>query len=58
MIERAREVFIVADHSKFGRDVMVRVGTLDEVDVVVSDQALSGEFQSLLRQHDVRCVLA
>ncbi len=58
MIERAREVFIVADHSKFGRDVMVRVGTLDEVDVVVSDEALSPEFQALLREHDVRCVLA
>jgi DeoR/GlpR family transcriptional regulator of sugar metabolism len=58
MIERAREVFIVADHSKFGRDVMVRVGTLDEVDVIVSDQALSPDFQSLLREHNVRCVLA
>lgn len=58
MIERAREVFVVADHSKFGRDVMVRVATLDEVDIVVSDHALSSEFQSLLRENDIRCVLA
>lgn len=58
MIERSREVFIVADRSKFGRDVMVRIATLDEVDIVISDQALSSEFQSLLREHDIRCVLA
>lgn len=58
MIDRARKVIIVADHSKFGRDVMVKVANLEDVDVVVSDSALNSEFQSLLKKHEIECVLA
>jgi DeoR/GlpR family transcriptional regulator of sugar metabolism len=58
MIERARKVVIVADRSKFGRDVMVKVADLTDVDVVVSDSGLSEECQGLLRRHSIECVLA
>jgi DeoR family fructose operon transcriptional repressor len=58
MIEVSRRVIIVADHSKFGRDSMLHVADLSELDVVVSDDALSGEFQDMIRNNSVQCVLA
>ena len=58
MIEVSRKVIIVADSSKFGRAAMIPVAPLNIVDVVVSDQALSPEFQDLLRSHDIEVLLA
>ena len=58
MIEVSRKVIIVADHSKFGRDSMLHVADLGELDVVVSDNALADEFQDMIRNSSVQCVLA
>lgn len=58
MIQVSREVIIVADHSKFGRDSMVHVADLTELDVVVSDTALAPEFQELIKRNGVECFLA
>lgn len=41
IIERSRQVIIVADSSKFGYDALVDVCPLSEVDVVISDKNLS-----------------
>lgn len=37
IIENARKVFLVADHSKFGRNAMVRMGTLEDIDALFTD---------------------
>jgi DeoR family fructose operon transcriptional repressor len=58
MIERARKLIIVADHTKFGRDVMVRVAQLSEIDVVVSDDQLAPEYRAMLEENGVECLLA
>ncbi len=58
MIEVSRKVIIVADHSKFGRDSMLHVADLNELDVIVSDEALSEEFQEMIRNNSLDCVLA
>lgn len=41
MINRSRQVFLVADATKFDRMAAFRVCGLDEIDVILSDRALS-----------------
>jgi DeoR family transcriptional regulator, fructose operon transcriptional repressor len=58
MIEVARRVVVVADHTKFGRQAMVPLAPLDAVDVVVSDGALPSEYRQLLEQAGVELLVA
>jgi DeoR family transcriptional regulator, fructose operon transcriptional repressor len=58
MIDAARKVIVVADHTKFGRGSVIPLAPLDIADVVVSDSALAPEHQELLRTHNVQLLLA
>ncbi len=58
MIEVARKVIIVADHTKFGRPAMVPLAPLDVVDTVVSDTDLAPEYRRLLKRKGVDLLLA
>lgn len=58
MIKAARKIVIVADHSKFGRDAMIQVADWTEVDKVITDDGIAPEFQQMLKQNDVECLLA
>jgi len=58
MIEVARKVVIVADHTKFGRNAMINVAPLDVADCVVSDAGLTEEYQAMLRGQGVEVLLA
>jgi DeoR/GlpR family transcriptional regulator of sugar metabolism len=57
MINCARKVVIVADRSKFGRDAMIRVADLSDIDQVVTDNALDLESQQMLKDNGIECVL-
>jgi DeoR/GlpR family transcriptional regulator of sugar metabolism len=57
MIEVARKVIIVADHSKFGKDSMLHIADLADLDIVVSDTELEVEFQQMLEANGVQCIL-
>jgi DeoR family transcriptional regulator, fructose operon transcriptional repressor len=57
MIEVARRVIIVADHTKFGRNAMIRVAPLDVADYVVSDAGLAEEYREMLRGQGVEVLL-
>ena len=58
MIEVARKVIIVTDHTKFGRNAMIHVAPLEEADYVVSDSGLEEEYRELLRSRGVEVLLA
>jgi len=58
MIEAARKVIIVADHTKFGKAAMVHLAPLDIADVVISDTNLSTEHQQMLKSKSIRVLLA
>jgi DeoR/GlpR family transcriptional regulator of sugar metabolism len=58
MIEVARKVIIVADHTKFGRASMIHLAPLEVADIVVSDAALAVEYQDMLKGHGVEALLA
>jgi DeoR/GlpR family transcriptional regulator of sugar metabolism len=58
MIQCARKVVIVADRSKFGRDAMIHVADLADIDQVVTDKELDQESRQMLKDNGVECLLA
>jgi DeoR family fructose operon transcriptional repressor len=40
MVKAAREVILLADHTKFGRESVVQVASADVVDKLITDKAL------------------
>jgi DeoR/GlpR family transcriptional regulator of sugar metabolism len=58
MIQCARKVVIVADRSKFGRDAMIHVADLADIDQVVTDKDLDQESLQMLKDNRVECLLA
>lgn len=58
MIEVASRVIIVADHTKFGRGGMIPVAPLTAAHIVVSDEELSPEYVTMLRDNGIEVLLA
>jgi DeoR/GlpR family transcriptional regulator of sugar metabolism len=58
MIEAAKRVIVVADHTKFGRGSVTPLAPLGTADVVISDTGLAMEYQELLRSQGVQVLLA
>ncbi|WXL27268.1 DeoR/GlpR family transcriptional regulator [Ectopseudomonas mendocina] len=54
IIHNARQVILAADSSKFGRNAMVRLGSISLIDCLVTDQPPSPAFSQLLHQHKIR----
>lgn len=58
MMNVARRVIVVADHTKFGRRALMHVAPLDKVDTVVTHRGIAPEHRELLRKHGVECIVA
>jgi DeoR family transcriptional regulator of aga operon len=58
MIEAARKVIIVADHTKFGRGAVMHLAGLEVANTVVTDEGLAPEYRELLRSRGVELLLA
>jgi DeoR/GlpR family transcriptional regulator of sugar metabolism len=58
MIDVARRVVVVTDPSKFGRQAMVPVAPLEELDVVVSAAGLAAPHRALVESAGVELILA
>ena len=54
IIENARQVMLCADKSKFGRNAMVRLGTIAQIDSIYTDVKPSDEFVTLLNDNGVK----
>lgn len=52
--EIANETIIVADSAKFGRQGLIRIAQLTDVDAVVTDEQLSDDYKSYLFQMGVK----
>ncbi|MDH1264701.1 DeoR family transcriptional regulator [Pseudomonas sp. GD03944] len=53
IIDNARQVFLAADSSKFGRNAVVRLGSITLVDHVFTDAAPSPAIARLLTEHKI-----
>jgi DeoR family glycerol-3-phosphate regulon repressor len=53
IIENSRKVFLVADHTKMGRNAMVRLGSIEEIDALFTDRMPPGELVEVLNRAEV-----
>src|ERR1017187_5487849 len=58
MMKCAQRVVIVADHTKFGRNAMIHVADMAELDQIISDRDLAPEHRQLLDEHGISYLLA
>ncbi|HEX8478149.1 MAG TPA: DeoR/GlpR family DNA-binding transcription regulator [Telluria sp.] len=58
IIEQSREVWLVADHDKFGRKALVRMAELTQIDVLFTDSPPPAAFRRVLQTAKVRLVVA
>jgi DeoR family fructose operon transcriptional repressor len=58
MIARARRAIVLADHTKFESDHLVRFGELDDIDLVISDGDLDSSIASAIHERGPQVVLA
>ena len=53
IIENSRQIFLVADHTKFGRNAMVRLGAIDQIDALFTDRYPPENIVTLLEEKNV-----
>ncbi|QJB57129.1 DeoR/GlpR family transcriptional regulator [Pseudodesulfovibrio sp. zrk46] len=54
IIENSRNVFLVTDHTKFGRNAMVRLGSVQEIDAMFTDTMPPAELVDIMKQSKVK----
>jgi len=53
IIDNSRKVFLVTDHTKFGRNAMVRLGSIHEIDAVFTDQQPPAQLREVMASAEV-----
>lgn len=53
-IERAKKVYLLVDHTKFGNVSFVSICGFDKIDAIVTDDILSDEWHTFLERHNVK----
>jgi len=58
VIENSSRVILVADHDKFGRRAMNKIGVLNDIDTLVTDKDLHKTYRALCNQMKVQVITA
>lgn len=58
VIDIIGKCIIVADHSKFERNVLVHIAHLDKIDVIVTDNNVPPNYVDIFRKHDIEYFIA
>ena len=58
IMENSRQVFLVADHSKFDRYAMVRLGSINQVNAVFTDQPPPAHISAILTENNIELHVA
>lgn len=58
IIDNSRKVFLATDHTKFGRNAMVRLGNIAEIDALFTDQAPPQALVDVMDQTEVQLFVA
>jgi len=58
IIDNSRKVFLAADHSKFGRNAMVRLGSINEIDALFTDRQPTESLIEVMNTGDVELHVA
>ncbi len=54
IIDNSRKVFLATDHTKFGRNAMVRLGGIDEIDALFTDRQPPSALSEVMNAADVQ----
>ena len=58
IIDNSRKVFLATDHTKFGRNAMVRLGSIQEVDAMFTNQQPPGPLAKIINDAEVDLFVA
>ena len=58
IIDNSRKVFLAADHTKFGRNAMVRLGSIGEIDALFTDQRPTEALVEIMQSDEVELHVA
>jgi len=53
IIENSRSVYLAVDHTKFGRNAMVNLGNISELQMIITDQEPPEEIVAILKDNEV-----
>jgi DeoR family glycerol-3-phosphate regulon repressor len=53
IIANSRQIFLVTDHTKFGRRAMVRLGSLQDIDAIFTDRRPPAPIVAKIGEHGV-----
>ena len=53
IIKNSRSVYLAVDNTKFGRNAMVKLGSITEIDMLITDQEPPEEIVSLLKSNEI-----
>ena len=54
ILDNSRKVFLATDHTKFGRNAMVRLGSIDEIDALFTDREPPSALAEVLAASEVK----
>ncbi|MCP4022180.1 MAG: DeoR family transcriptional regulator [Desulfobacteraceae bacterium] len=57
IMNNSRKVFLVTDHSKFGRNAMVKLGSLEEIDTIITDKKPPPSIMEIISNHDINLAI-
>jgi DeoR family glycerol-3-phosphate regulon repressor len=57
IIENSRKIFLVADHSKFGRNAMVKLGSIREIDTLITDKKPPKQLMEVISNYDINLMV-
>ena len=58
ILENSRQIFLTADHTKFGRNAMVRLGSIEQIDALFTDRPPPPPLADRLREAEVEVHVA
>ena len=56
MVTHSQTTVVLADSSKFDQDFLVTFAEFDDIDIVVTDDGLSSDYQHFLESHNIKVV--
>jgi DeoR/GlpR family transcriptional regulator of sugar metabolism len=58
MLRAAREVIVLADHTKIGAESLVKIAPIEGIQRLITDAGISAHDQLALRQHNIEVIIA
>jgi DeoR family transcriptional regulator, aga operon transcriptional repressor len=58
ILKSGKEIIVVADHTKFGREAAVLLAPLERIHTLITDKAVSHEFTDSIQTRGVRVVFS